>query len=241
MSKRRRLEPIRLEDLENNPCASGLESVLRFSTPPPSSGAPGLGAPELAKDPPFTPSSKIGAPILSAPTVTAPELASDESIYTHRATHPAIREATSAQDGHTHGEQALFETLWRLAKPAGQGLTRALSVGERTLAAEVPMAYSTVQENLRSLARKLAIEIKPAGPNRPKIYIVFSYDDILRRRRSAGLTHVLRRTSGVTLITAAGDPLSSGALSVGAPNPGAPEEAIERPEARGRDTESAPS
>jgi hypothetical protein len=35
MARHRKLEPIRLEDLENNPCASGLESVLRFPIPPP--------------------------------------------------------------------------------------------------------------------------------------------------------------------------------------------------------------
>jgi hypothetical protein len=35
MARHRKLEPIRLEDLENNPCASGLENVLRFPVPPP--------------------------------------------------------------------------------------------------------------------------------------------------------------------------------------------------------------
>jgi hypothetical protein len=33
MARHRKLEPIRLEDLENNPCASGLEKVLRFEVP----------------------------------------------------------------------------------------------------------------------------------------------------------------------------------------------------------------
>src|SRR5207248_2953383 len=33
VAKRKRLEPISLEELENNPCASGLDKVLRFEVP----------------------------------------------------------------------------------------------------------------------------------------------------------------------------------------------------------------
>ena len=158
----------------------------------------------------------IGAPELSAPDF-------DVEVFAYRRSRQVLREAITAQDGHTHGEQALFATLWRLAKPVGKGSLRALNIGERTLAAEVPMAYSTTQENTRSLVRKLAIEFQSSGPNRPKTYFVYSYEEILKRRRAAGLTHVLRRTSGVSLVNPSAP--TSGApipgpptLTVGAPN-----------------------
>ena len=159
-----------------------------ISAPAPELGAPGLGA------------ATLGAPEVTAPTLTAPEL--DGAHVYQRPPTAGLRQAITVQDGHTHGEHALFATLWRLARPvAGEGGVRAISIGERSLAAEVPMAYSTIQENLRSLVRKLAIEIRAAQPNKPKTYVAFSFEEILRRRRAAGLTHVLRRTSGVFLVT----------------------------------------
>ncbi|HWQ53051.1 MAG TPA: hypothetical protein VN442_05160 [Bryobacteraceae bacterium] len=142
---------------------------------------------------------------------------------------PRLREAVTTQDGHTHGEQALYATLCRLARPApGRTGLRALTVGERTLAAEVPMAYSTCQQNLRSLITKLALEVRAGGANRSKTYLVYSFDEILRRRRAVGLTHVVRRTSGVTLVNPA---TCSGALTSGALDQGDPRETFSAPAA----------
>lgn len=183
------------------------------------SGAPELGAPEVAAPdsspepaPVIRPAPEAGAPKPDAPEFGAPQL---EDVYVYRPQRPVLHPAVTAQDGHTHGEQALFATLWRLARPSGPGNFRAISIGERTLAAEVPMAYSTVQENARSLAAKLAIEIRVNGARQPKTYIVYPYDEILRRRRAAGLTHVIRKTSGVLLVR-------PDAVKVGAPTSGAP-------------------
>lgn len=172
-------------------------------------GAPSSGAPKVGESVPAK---------LVAPSFGAPEL---QDVYVYRPNRPTLRPASTAQDGHTHGEQTLFATLWRLSRQSSHGTFRIISIGERTLATEVPMAYSTVQENLRSLAAKLAIEVRSNGPRQPKTYIVYPYDEILRRRRAAGLTHVLRRTSSVTLVRPDSDTL--GAANVGAPSfsPGA--------------------
>jgi hypothetical protein len=58
----------------------------------------------------------------------------------------------------------------------------------------------------------MAIEVRNEGLNKPKTYLIFNYDEILRRRQAAGLTHVVRRTNGVLLVNA----------NSGAPNTGAP-------------------
>lgn len=184
-------------------------------------GAPEVAAPGLKKETDRSPQTAelhddvaTLAELSGAPTLSAPEF--DQEPFAFRRARPLLREAVTAQDGHTHGEQALFATLWRLAKPVGKGTIRALNIGERTLAGEVPMAYSTAQENTRSLVRKLAIAVQCNAPNKPKTYFVYSYEEILKRRRAAGLTHVLRRTSGVALVNPQ-SPTGSGAPNVGAP------------------------
>jgi len=190
---------------------------------PMSLGAPNYGAPQFAAPTFRAPKSdapEICAPGIDAPEVAAPYLAASTAeapnsgaldssapkvsdAYVYRPSRPALRLASTAHDGHTHGEQALLATLWRLAMPSTRGDYRLICIGERTLAGEVPMAYSTVQENLRSLAAKLAIEIRPNGPHQPKTYVIYSDDQILLRRRAAGLTHIIRRTSAVTLVNPA--------------------------------------
>ncbi len=134
-----------------------------------------------------------------APNPGAPNLQEQES-HVYRAPLPPPRLAISAQDGHTHGEQNLLATLWRLAKPTRSGTARLITIGERTLAKQVPMSYSTVQKNIRSLMNKMAIEVRNEGLNKPKTYLIFDDEEILSRRQAVGLTHVLRRTNGVWLV-----------------------------------------
>ena len=174
-------------------------------------GAPTLDAPRVAAPKDLEKHAAPRENTAGTPGLGAPELG---EVYVYRPNRPLQRLASTAQDGHTHGEQVLLATLWRLARPAGQAPFRAISIGERTLAGEVPMAYSTVQENLRSLAAKLAIEIRSNGPHQPKTYIVYPDSEILRRRHAAGLTHVIRRTSAVMLV----NPAISSAPSTGAPS-----------------------
>jgi hypothetical protein len=213
--------------------------IFQSNFPAPNTSAPTVGAPEVKSDKAITvlsisgldrigaPSfssaverlqTKIGAPellepqTLGAPTFGAPELG---AIY--QTPRSSLRLVATVQDGHTHGEQALFATLWRLGKPVTGTNYRLLTIGERTLAKQVPIAYSTIQENLRSLLEKLAIDIQNNGSQKPKTYRVYSFDEVLRRRKAAGLTHVLRRTSGAVLV----NPTAPSSGSPGAPNVGA--------------------
>ena len=181
-------------------------------------GAAITGAPDLPAARP--PAPTLGAPVVAAPSVDPPPYTyGDYEIYQRREYRPVP--ATTVQDGHTHGQQSVYSTIWRLGKVYGQN-AKAVAIGERTLAAEVPMSYSSLQDNVRALLEKHAIEIQTRGPNKSKLYIAYSYDEILRRRRSLGLTHVIRRTTGVTLCTSSGAPsITAPPLASGAPSSGA--------------------
>jgi hypothetical protein len=224
-------------------------SAIRLITDYPVSSQSGSGAPEvtapalnskgspaadLAGPGTIHASSRITAPSFTAPEFTvpssgavnstAPELAilsPDETdyVYVRQVRYTPVRVDT-VQDGHTHGEQALYATLWRLARRTQTPSVRSIIIGERTLAAEVPMSYSSVQDNLRALVAKHSIAIIPRGANRPKTYLVYDYDEVLRRRRAAGLLYAIRRTSSVTLVTYGAPEL--GAPYVDAPSFGAP-------------------
>src|SRR5215831_172448 len=66
MARHKKLEPIRLEDLENNPCASGLDSVLRFPVPP------ALGVfPAPPQTAPLVPNPAVSTPVKSVAVATA--------------------------------------------------------------------------------------------------------------------------------------------------------------------------
>ncbi len=96
MARHRKLEPIRLEDLENNPCASGLESVLRFPIPPPIEPFP---APlEPLPVPPAAPAVIVSTrvetieranPLSSLPAVSTPAV-STPAVSTPAVSTPAV-------------------------------------------------------------------------------------------------------------------------------------------------------
>jgi hypothetical protein len=210
-----------IDELANSPALYGIEEAYqRFTTGPqlvekrdlalaPESGTPELhtgkggavnsgarsiGAPSYAAVDSSTPI--LTAPELTARILTAPSFpptdGDEYEIYPRREFRPIP--ANTVQDGHTHGQQAVYSTIWLLGKPYGQN-ARAVAIGERTLPAEVPMSYSSLQDNVRALLGKHSIEIRSRGPNKPKLYGAYSYDEILRQRRALGLTHVIRRTT----------------------------------------------
>jgi hypothetical protein len=176
------------------------EQTEEFPEDGPMSGTTTInsGAPEFV----------VGGPVLNkdAPGVNEgpPDFNEGNTVFTLPRV-VKLREARSVHEGHTQGEQLVYETLWRNAKPYSGG-ARILTIGIGRLAPLVPMTYNNCQSNLRSLARKLAIEERPtARHNDGRTYIVYGDEDILQRRRAAGLTHVLRLTRSVRLVNP-GDP-----------------------------------
>lgn len=103
------------------------------------------------------------------------------------------------QDAHSLAEQAVYDAMYRTGKPH-QGDSRVLTIGLRTLAELSRMAYSNCKANVRSLVAKLALEERPGfSYTEGRTYIIYSFREILRRRRAAGLTHVIR-TRGVAFV-----------------------------------------
>jgi hypothetical protein len=97
--------------------------------------------------------------------------------------------------------------MYRAGRPY-QGDSRILTIGLRTLAEMSRMAYSNCKANVRSLVQKLAIDERDGfSYTQGRTYIVYSFREILRRRKAAGLTHVIR-TRGVAFVNPVnGNPL----------------------------------
>jgi hypothetical protein len=170
-------------------------------------GAPEIGAPVWAV--PEQPATELSAPEESAPAVGAPD-------YRFRR-RPRIREAHTVRDGHSLAEQAVYEAMYGAGKPY-RGEARILTIGLRTLAELSRMAYSNCKANVRSLVAKRALDELPGfSYTDGRTYIIHGQAEILRRRREAGLTHVLR-TRGVAFV----DPVS-GAPDLSATDSTAPD------------------
>ena len=172
----------------------------------PETGAPNPTAPQTSalvrlagideSSAPLSTLSKSDAPDLSALDLDAPESTAFESFPRRRV---RIREASTVQDGHSLAEQAVYDAMYRAGRPY-QGDSRTLTIGLRTLAEFSRMAYSNCKANVRTLVAKLAIDEQPGfSYTEGRTYTVYSFREILRRRKTAGLTHVIR-TRGVAFV-----------------------------------------
>jgi hypothetical protein len=110
--------------------------------------------------------------------------------------------AKSVQDAHTMGEQLVYETLWTFGG-SDNGVVapyKEVSGGYNRLASKTGLSDKAVMRNLRSLEEKLAItriSLEEKETCTPRVYRVFSYKEILQRRRAAGLEWVIRSGHGV--------------------------------------------
>lgn len=110
-----------------------------------------------------------------------------------------IRKAQTARDGHSLGEQALYEVLWNSAHPETED-ARVLTAGYRTLAGLARLTVNNCKANLQSLRAKRAIEeLAGFSYTQGRTYVVYSEAEVVRRRREAGLTHYIK-TRGVAFV-----------------------------------------
>lgn len=142
-----------------------------------------------------------GIPFSGPPLTASLDLLQPEPPYllTLPAQRRKIREAVRVQDGHSLGEQAVYATLWTLGQPERDDRRR-VTIGYRTLSDACGLTVNNCKANLQALVRKLAIE--PVAAHTSTVgttYIVYSYPGILRRRRQAGMTHVIK-TKGVVFV-----------------------------------------
>jgi hypothetical protein len=120
-----------------------------------------------------------------------------------------VKRARGVEDGHSLAEQEVYRTLWQVGAPEGDDpeANRTIRIGYDRLAGLVRLSWVTVKANLRSLEKKLAIEVVAAEDSASragKQYRVYSNAAIWARRQSAGLLWV-RRSRGVELLADASD------------------------------------
>jgi len=105
-----------------------------------------------------------------------------------------IRRCAAAHDGHSLGEEVLYQSLWKAAQPESAE-TRTIVVGWRGMSQLCRMTPKNCKINTQRLIRKLALEVL-SPYNTPEsigtTYRVFSTQAILQRRREAKLEWVVR-------------------------------------------------
>lgn len=124
-----------------------------------------------------------------------------------------IREATTAADGHSRAEHGVYEALWREGTAQFDG-TRLITIGMLALARLCGLSESNARINLRSLQRKLAVEEHSTfvcENSLGRTWRVFSPEQILKRRRAAGLNWYMKRTLAVVFV----DPQTGSQLNKG--------------------------
>lgn len=127
-----------------------------------------------------------------------------------------VREMKLVQDAHTRSEQSLYEVLWEQGTPIDD-ISRTITIGVVTLARRAGMSETMARLNVRGLMQKMAIEDGgkyDCERAQGRTYRVFNYVEILRRRKAAGLTHFVRKTSAVIFVSPeTGQPIPLGKAS----------------------------
>jgi len=119
-----------------------------------------------------------------------------------------VRRAVLAQDGHSSGEEMLYQALWN-SKYTRQETkeTKLVTIGWKAMAKMARMTPRNTKRNCQSLIDKLALEQLSDENSRESIgrtYRVFSYKSILERRRAAGMEWITR-TRGVEFVSPPAD------------------------------------
>ena len=234
--KRPPMEPISYDELMSNAGMSGFVSFLEHPSPAQATEALAMkaeavagpvGAPAAIPQPGGTRDvrsaddrfSSSVLPRLSVPLGKTDDKKRSSAERTSRVPlgrQGRIRKATMAEDGHSLAEQAVYEVLWQEASPVSDlaGADRTIRIGYHRLAQMTRLSWVSVKSNLRTLEKKLAIEVtgsENSATREGKCYLVYSRSSILERRQQAGLEWV-RRTRGVEL-------LSQATIALGRPGP----------------------
>jgi hypothetical protein len=105
-----------------------------------------------------------------------------------------IRRCAATHDGHSLGEEVLYQAIWKAARPESAE-ARTIVIGWRGMSQLCRMTPKNCKINTQRLMRKLALEVL-SPYNTPEsigtTYRVYSDQAILERRRAAGLEWVVR-------------------------------------------------
>ena len=120
-----------------------------------------------------------------------------------------IRRATLAQDGHSFGEQALYDAMWQHAHPHDDG-SRIVTLGYRRMSELARLTVNNCKANIQALIQKLAVEeVSGFTHSQGRTYLVYNYSAIIQRRREAGLTHYIKSRGVVFVDPDTGIPLTA--------------------------------
>ena len=173
LKKRRALERISYDELMSNAGMSGFVSFLEHD-PKARVPEPGTGEPKAQES---TAGAAAGVFHAGQPAPAKPG---------------RIRKANKVEDGHSLAEQAVYEALWQAGTPvsAVEPADRTIRIGYQRLAQMTRLSWVSVKANLRTLEKKLAIEVtgcENSATREGKSYLVYSRPAILERRKQAGL------------------------------------------------------
>ena len=99
-----------------------------------------------------------------------------------------------AQDGHSHGEEALYQILWKAGKPETEE-TRTIAMGYGEMSKRIRLSFNNTKATCLRLIQKLAIEEiahEVSYERIGKTYRIFSYKVILERRRANNMEWVIK-------------------------------------------------
>jgi hypothetical protein len=144
--------------------------------------------------------------VISAP---APQLISGLDATIGR--RPRIRKCAATHDGHSLGEEVLYQALWKAATAESAG-ARTIVIGWRGMSQLCRMTPKNCKINTQRLIRKLAVEVL-SPYNTPEsigtTYRIFPSEAILRRRRAAGMEWVIRSRGVEFVDPATGIPVAA--------------------------------
>jgi hypothetical protein len=152
--------------------------------------APASGQPEIGSHPEVD-STTVDLVYAPPGQLTAPGVVLGPGVDKRRF---RIRRCAAAHDGHSLGEEVLYQALWKSAAPESAD-TRTIVIGWRGMCQLCRMTPKNCKINTQRLIRKLALEVL-SPYNTPEsigtTYRVYSDSSILKRRREAGLEWVVR-------------------------------------------------
>ena len=199
--------PLSGTPLSTDPFTAAPEEVPPESGPPLPSAQPSTQPSLIA--PAESGARERGAPLSGVAILPLPDPA-PVLAYPPVASRPLarIRRATLAQDGHSFGEQALYDALWQHAHPRDTD-SRIVTIGYRRMAELARLTVNNCKANIQALIQKLAVEEAASFTHsQGRTYLVYSYSAIIQRRRQAGLTHYIKSRGVVFVDPDTGEPLT---------------------------------
>ena len=136
-----------------------------------------------------------------------------ESISVTRVVQFKLQRLNTVQDGHSDLENRIYEGLWHAAPEIIGRAFRELSIGYDRAARLGRTDKQNAKKAIDSLINKLSVErigLSDSAARTGSRYRIFSYKQVIARRREAGYTAVIRNRGGVQLWRPAGSEPASG-------------------------------